>query len=187
MAEVPPDRLRDALVRFVTLLDAAGIAYMVVGALAVAVWGRPRATADIDVTVRADSAGLEAIVARARPSGFAIDDEWLAWNPLLRGVQARLTRDAVIVDVMRPRDDHEEAAFERRRSVAIERRSIWLVAPDDLIVMKLKVGRPRDFEDAVAVLAEQRETLDEPYMTRWAERLGIADELAYLLRAGGPA
>lgn len=53
--------------------------------------------------------------------------------------------------------------------------------------MKLKVGRPRDFEDAIVVLVEQRDTVDEAYMTRWAERLGIADELAYLLREGGTA
>jgi hypothetical protein len=64
-------------------------------------------------------------------------------------------------------------------------RQLWFAAPDDLILMKLQVGRPRDFEDVVAILAVQREVLDLPYMLDWARRLGIADELAYVLREGG--
>jgi hypothetical protein len=48
--------------------------------------------------------------------------------------------------------------------------------------MKLKAGRPRDFEDAVGVLVAQRGVLNEGYMADWALRLTIADELAYVLR-----
>lgn len=112
---------------------------MLVGAVAVGVWVRPR---------------------------------WLEWNPLRRGAPVRLTAAGVVVDAMRPRDSHEEGAVERRRAVTIERRPLWFVAPDDLILMKLKAGRPRDFEDAVGVLIVQREILDEPYMTEWARGWG---------------
>ena len=59
------------------------------------------------------------------------------------------------------------------------------MAPNDLIIMKMKAGRPRDFEDALSVLIAQRETIDEGYMVDWARRLGIADELSYLLREAG--
>ena len=158
---------------------------MLVGAVAVGVWGRPRATADIDVTVRVDAAGLEGIVRAAGPLGLDLDRQWREWNPLLRGAHVRLAAAGVVVDAMRPRDSHEEGAVQRRRALTIETRQLWFVAPDDLILMKLKAGRPRDFEDAVSVLAVQREMLDEPYMTDWARRLGIADELAYVLRESG--
>jgi hypothetical protein len=50
--------------------------------------------------------------------------------------------------------------------------------------MKIKVGRPRDFEDAATVLAAQRADLDEGYLADWASRLGVADEMSYLLREG---
>lgn len=135
---------------------------MIVGAVAVGAWGRPRATADIDVTVLVDEAGLEQIA---------------------REAQVRLTATGVVVDVMRPRDSHEERAIQRRRPLAIDGHRLWFAAPDDLILMKLKAGRPRDFEDAVGVLVAQREALDEGYMADWARRLTIADELAYVLRA----
>ncbi|MBI4512486.1 MAG: hypothetical protein HY702_00110 [Gemmatimonadetes bacterium] len=158
---------------------------MIVGAVAVGVWGRPRATADIDVTVFVDAAGLDGIVLAAEPLGLDLDRQWQEWNPLRRGAQVRLTAADVVVDAMRPRDSHEEGAIHRRRALAIETRQLWFVAPDDLILMKLKAGRPRDFEDAVGVLVLQREILDEPYMTDWARRLGILDELAYVLRESG--
>jgi hypothetical protein len=77
---------------------------MVVGAVAVTAWGRPRATADIDVTVLADEAGIERIADAAVSLGLQLDHQWLEWNPLLRGTQIRLVGAGVMVDVMGPRD-----------------------------------------------------------------------------------
>jgi hypothetical protein len=179
-----PDRFHQALSQLVNLLETRNVPYMIVGAIAAAIWGRPRATADIDVTVLADTAGLEAIAEQAASFGFVVDHQWLEWQPLLRGFQVRLTRAGVIVDIMRPRDRHEEAAFDRRRPIAIEGRRLWFTAPDDLILMKLKAGRPRDFEDAIGVLAAQRGVLDEVYMADWARQTGVAEELSYVLTEG---
>jgi hypothetical protein len=177
--------VRGALFRLADLLEAEGVVYMIVGALAVAVWGRPRATADIDVTLQADAGQLEMLAGRAERVGFAVDREWLDWQPLLRDRQRRLTAPGAIVDLMRPRDAHEEAALGRRRHVAFEGRQLPFVAPDDLVLMKLKAGRPRDFEDAVSVLTAQGGVLDTAYLWDWAGRLGVGAELDYVLRAIG--
>ena len=158
---------------------------MIVGAVAVGAWGRPRATADIDITVLADETGLEAIVRAATGLGLEVDRHWMEWNPVLRGSQVRLAAAGVSVDVMRPRDRHEEMALQRHRTLTIDKHRLRFVSPDDLILMKLKAGRPRDFEDTVGILAAQREGLDEAYLADWARRLGIADELAYVLRESG--
>ncbi len=177
--------IRAALFRLADLLEAEGIVYMIVGALAVAVWGRPRATADIDVTLQADAERLEALAGRAERAGFVVDHEWLGWQPLLRDRQRRLTAPGAIVDLMRPRDAHEEAALGRRRAVAFDGRRLPFAAPDDLVLMKLKAGRPRDFEDVVSVLAAQGGVLDTAYLWDWAGRLGVGAELDYVLRAIG--
>jgi hypothetical protein len=175
------------LVRIADHLETRGVAYMLVGAVAVGVWGRPRATADIDVTVLVDEPGLDALARSTGPLGFAMDEQWLEWNPLLRGTHARVTTAEVAVDIMRPRDPHEVRAIERRRQVSIGERRLWFAAPDDLILMKLKAGRPRDFEDALGVLFAQRAVLDQTHLADWAGRLGVADELAYVLREAGEA
>jgi hypothetical protein len=174
--------LRQALFRVADLLEADGVVYMIVGALAVAMWGRPRATADIDITLRGDTGRLEALTARAEREGFRVDHEWLEWQPLLRDRQRRLSASGTIVDLMRPRDAHDEAALDRRRHLAVEERRLPFVAPDDLVLMKLKAGRPRDFDDAATVVASRHEPIDEPYMWDWARRLGVEAELSYLLR-----
>jgi len=92
--------VRAALFRLADVLEAEGVVYMIVGALAVAVWGRPRATADIDVTLHADAEQLDVLAGRAGRAGFAVDREWLDWQPLLRDRQRRLTAPGAIVDLM---------------------------------------------------------------------------------------
>lgn len=51
-------------------------------------------------------------------------------------------------------------------------RYYWVVSPEDFILQKLKVGRPRDFEDALSVLERSGKTLDRRYLQRWAGRIG---------------
>jgi hypothetical protein len=75
-----PHQFQDVLVRFAGLLEHSRITYMIVGAVAVGAWGRPRATADIDVTVLADETGLEAIVRAATGLGLEVDRHWMEWN-----------------------------------------------------------------------------------------------------------
>ncbi len=60
-------------------------------------------------------------------------------------------------------------------------RFCWVIAPEDLILQKLKVGRPRDFEDALSVLERSRKMLDFEYLKHWSGRLGLAAELDYVL------
>lgn len=181
---IHPDRLRQSLFRFVDLLESRHIPYMIIGAMAVAMWGQPRATADVDFTVLTGPEGLEALGAEAERQGFVIDRQWQEWHPLQRDLQVRLTGGGAIIDVSRPRDVHDEAALARRRALEIGDRSVWFVSAEDLIVMKLKAGRPRDFEDVVSVLSQQRDSLDIPYMEDWAVRMRVYDELWYVLRGG---
>ena len=60
--------LFDELATVVATLERAGVDYALVGGLAVAVWGAPPATADIDLLIRPESAAaaLEAV----EPLGF---------------------------------------------------------------------------------------------------------------------
>lgn len=157
---------------------------MVIGAIAVAMWGRPRATADLDFTVLTDPDGLDMLGQEAEGHGFQIDRQWLEWHPLQRGRQIRLRSGEFFVDVVRPMDQHQEQALGRGRALEIGGRNVWFASPEDLIVMKLKAGRPHDFEDAISVLARQRGKLDERYMADWAWRIGVYDELTYILGGG---
>ena len=58
----------------------------------------------------------------------------------------------------------------------------WVVSAEDFILQKLKVGRPRDFEDALSVVERLGVKLDRNYLKRWAARLGVTGELDYVMR-----
>jgi hypothetical protein len=74
----------------------------------------------------------------------ALDETWLKWNPMLRGIQLRFQPHGVTVDLLRPRDEHDQQLFRRKRKRSIDGRYYWFVSPEDFIIQKLKVGRPRD-------------------------------------------
>lgn len=175
------DRLLEVLKRSVDVFQLERVPYALIGAWALAVWGRPRATLDLDFLVMAKERDLDRLSARMARTGMQMDEAWFEWNPMLRGSQLRLQFRGVAVDLLRPRDPHDRQVFRRRRKRRLENRYYWVVAPEDFVLQKLKVGRPRDFEDALSVLERSGEDLNRAYLRRWAGRLGILEELEYIL------
>jgi hypothetical protein len=60
-------------------------------------------------------------------------------------------------------------------------RYYWVVSAEDFIMQKLKVGRPRDFEDAISVVERYRKAFDLAYLEHWARKLEVRDELSYIM------
>jgi len=157
------------------------VPYVLIGAWALSAWGRPRATADVDFLVLVDEDDLGRLSDRMVKAGIALDETWLKWNPMLRGSQLRFQFQGITVDVMRPRDEHDQELFRRKRRRRMDALYCWVVSPEDFILQKLKVGRPRDFEDALSVLERSGKKLDLRYLKRWGTRIGILAELHYVL------
>ncbi len=173
--------LLDILGAVIDSLRRAKAPYMMIGGWSLAVWGRPRATMDLDFMLLLEEEALSRTGNDLIPQGFSLDEAWLSLNPLVRGLQLRMEFRGFTVDLMRPRDSHDRCAFSRRKKKRLAERYCWLAAPDDFILQKLKVGRPRDFEDALTVLERSRKILDFDYLEQWAGRLGVTAELHYLL------
>lgn len=153
-------RVLDVLAAVIDSLKRTKISYMMIGAWVLAVWGKPRATMDVDLLVMVDETGLGRLGKQLTHEGFSLDETWQEWNPMPKGSQLRMQFQGVTVDLMRPRDIHDNQAFERRKKKKLVGRFCWVIAPEDFILQKLKVGRPRDFEDALSVLERSRAMLD---------------------------
>jgi len=136
---------------------------------------------DLDFLVLVDERGLDSLGDRLGLEGLSPDHTWEQWNPMLRGSQRRMQFHGITVDLMRPRDAHDTQALERRKRRRLAGRLCPIIAPEDFILQKLKLGRPRDFEDALSVLERSREMLDVEYLRQWADRLGLSSELVYLI------
>jgi len=134
----------------------------------------------VDFLVLVDAEKLSRLGDALVRAGLTLDETWMKWNPLLRSSQVRLQFEGTAVDLLRPRDAHDREIFKRRRKQRLDGRCYWLVSAEDFILQKLKVGRPRDFEDALSVLERSGKKLNRRYLERWANRIGVAAELKYI-------
>lgn len=128
-------------------LSAAGAEFLVVGAYAVAVHGRPRATGDLDLWVRptSDNAARvwQALLAFGAPmTALTLAD--LARPDLIFQIGLPPAR----IDIMTGISGVEfEDAWPRRLMVTVSGRTVPVLGRDDLIRNKKATGRPRDLAD----------------------------------------
>lgn len=176
----------ETLQSLIQVLPEPHSSYCLIGALALGAWGQVRATQDIDVLILFEDDELIKLEDQLHPLGFTRDTEWSEANPLLREQMVRFRHAAYPLDLLSARDAHDREVLHRRREISLGEFSVWVCSPEDLILLKLKIGRPRDFEDAMSVVQLQGANLDMDYVWGWADRLGLHGELQYVLNSASP-
>ncbi len=137
----------------------AGVRWYVFGAQAAIFYGVARATADIDVTVDLGAMRPSDLVKALASEGF---EPVSADAALLRQTRVLpiLHRNGLPVDVVLAGPGLEELFFENARTRNIHGVRAPVASAEDLVVMKILAGRPKDLEDARTILVAQRATLD---------------------------
>lgn len=164
------------------------------GAQAVTIWGRPRLTTDVDVTIRLESGTTEDLVATLIAEGFqlppGISAEFVRTTrvlPLLHEVSG------MPLDIVLAGPGLEDEFLSRAVLVTIDDVEVPVISPEDLIVTKILAMRPKDVEDIRGVLYLRATSVDVRYIRRTLatieEALGQSDLLRLfnteLERAGG--
>jgi len=166
-------------------LEALPFPYCLLGALALGAWGTPRTTQDLDALIQVRDQDRARLIEALTAKQFHLDRDWADQNPLVQSWHLRLHRGPIPVDLLLPRDEHDHTVLQRRHRLSLGALPLWVITPEDLILHKLKVGRPRDFEDVLSVLQRQGAALDRRYLDKWARSLGITEELAYCVDQSG--
>lgn len=148
-----------SLVGVTSALDRAGIPYMVIGGFANLVWGEPRTTMDVDITVDIHGLGLDAFASWASTVGEVLIDDPVAFAERARVLPVR-TEQGLSVDFILATLPFELAAIGRARPVRIEGTDVRVCGPEDFIIHKVISERARDHEDIVGVLKRQAGNLD---------------------------
>ncbi len=187
-----PDGLQNDYLAVVELahraLTSTEAPYCVIGALALGVCGTPRAIYDVDFLILAQSNDPQPFLGLLRTAGFAINETWYDANPMARDVVPRLahpTAPHFPVDLVFSLGPFDRAVLDRRRAVDFHGLTIWMSSPEDLVLMKLRASRPRDFDDVMSIVKSPGLELDLPDLWSWADRLGLQGELHYVLQAAG--
>lgn len=139
--------LLDELRAVLGALDDAGVDYALVGALAVAVWGAPRATKDIDLLVRPED--QERARAALRDRGFTLDAlplEFKDGTSVLRVNKIDPAGDLMTVDLMLV-DKNLESTWASRVRLPFGDGQVSVVSREALIGMKARAARPQDVMD----------------------------------------
>ncbi len=167
--------LESALVALAAVLERARIPYMVIGGLANAVWGEPRATLDIDVTVWVDEPGIAAAVASLSEAFRPLTGDPVGFVKETRVLPLE-SEHGVRLDVLFGLLPFERDAIARGVALAVAGTPIRFCTAEDLILMKAVSNRERDRADAEGVTVRRLEDLDlgylEPRICELAELLG---------------
>jgi len=167
-----------ALLKLAAALERQGIPYMVIGGLANVVWGEPRATLDVDVTVWVDEANLAG----------AVTDLTAAFRPLVEDPLEFLRETRVLpleseagvrIDVVFGLLPFERDAIARAVPIVVAGAPVRFCTAEDLILMKIVSTRAQDLADAEAVAARRFDLLDlgylEPRIKELADLLGRSE------------
>ena len=171
--------LESALVEVASLLDEMGLPYMLIGGLAVALWGEPRATLDVDLSVWVDPAEFDETV-RKIAARFPTVADPLDFVRRTRVLPVE-TSQSVRADIVFAALQAEREMMDRAQTLFVAGAGIRVASVEDLTWMKLISDRPRDAEDAKRLIRHFREKLDrgylEPRLREIAEALGRPDIL----------
>jgi len=142
------------------VLRQSGDRWYLFGAQAVIVWGRPRLSADVDITV-AIAGPPGDFVAAASHAGFDLRvSDWRDFVARTRVLPLLHRATQMPLDVVLAGPGLEEEFLERAVVIDLAGMKVPVITPEDLIVTKLLAGRPKDVEDVRGVLVERLERLD---------------------------
>ena len=136
---------------FAELLNSNGVEYLVVGGYALAAYGHPRYTGDLDFWIGADEANAERVLAALAQFGFGA----------LAVTKEDLTAPAQVIqlgyppgriDLLTSIDGVEFAeCYPRRLTVAVDGVALNFISLEDFKTNKKAVGRHRDLADLEAL------------------------------------
>lgn len=173
----------------VGILDQLSIPYMLTGSYASSYQGYPRSSHDIDLIIDVVPAGIDELISRFQAPRF-----YASAPAITEAVRRRSmftiseidTGDKIDFWILK-RTAFDQSRFARRVSEKDGQAVLWLTAPEDTILQKLRWakdsgGSEKQWKDARSVFLVQKTRLDIEYLRRWATELDVSDSLEGLMR-----
>ena len=171
-------------------LDENGIGYMIIGGQAVLLYGTPRLTRDIDITLGVDTDKFLLIEGICGKLGLKIlpenPEDFARETKVLPAEELKLR---IRVDFIFSFTPYEMQAIKRTKEVLMNGYPVKFASCEDVIIHKLIAGRVIDEEDVKNILIKNRDSIDLEYIRKWlsefgklSEHKGILEKLDSLLK-----
>ena len=154
-------------------MDKLKIPYMIIGGQAVLLYGVPRLTRDIDITLGLDIDSLPAIKKLCSDLKLEIrpkDADVFVKNTMVLPVEDPKTK--IRVDFIFSFSAYEKEAIKRSVKVKLEGCCAHFASVEDIIIHKIFAGREIDLADIENIITKMgREKIDRAYIKRWLKEL----------------
>jgi hypothetical protein len=148
-------------------LSKAGLPYMIIGGQAVLLYGNPRLTLDIDITLGAGVDHLEKTLAAVESIGLnVLPDDVESFVQETFVLPARDENSGIRVDLIFSFTPYEKQAIKRANPVYFDDTAVMFASLEDVVIHKIFAGRPRDLEDAEGLLVKNQNA-DRDYIAKW--------------------
>jgi hypothetical protein len=167
-------------------LNAAGVEYLIGGAIAEWAWGEPRATQDLDLVVKIPIKSINKLSKELEKRDMLLPAEIILDNILEDRadipINAIHMHSGLKADLYPVRDGDElrQSAFQRRQKVDYGPPigKVYIHSPEDLILYKLIYfglsQQSKHTRDIAAILKSKKDKLDMNYIEQWVARLGLS-------------
>ena len=177
----------DFVRQVIAAVEAAGVTYMIGGAVAVWAWGEPRGTLDLDLVVNIPLGAVGLLSKELEKRDMLVPEETIRDNILEYRVDLPINaihmHSGYKADLYprREGDELRSSAFERRQKVDLGEQlgEVYLHSPEDLIIYKLwfysisqQTKHIRDITSIVMTLGDE---LDFNYIESWVKKKGLTN------------
>lgn len=168
-------------------LEKLNIPYVLVGSFASSIYGLYRATADIDILADITTEHVSPLHEALKEDFYV--DELSMRKAIARGQSFNAIHfDSVFkIDLFVASDDEfATAQLNRRQSRALSPDAtdeVYVATAEDTVLAKLRWFRAgnesskNQWNDVLGIISVVRDGLDNDYLRKWAERLGVSDLL----------
>ena len=174
---------RKVVVELSAILDEVGVSYFITGGFAVSVWGRPRATFDIDIVVELVEPKVQALartLRRVYKAGYI--DELSVKDAIRHHGEFNFIDPLTGVKIdfwVSERDAFSLSKSKRKIAKKIGGKNVYFISPEDLILSKLVWCRisesAKQLEDIESILKISGAKLDKRYIKIWSAKLDVSE------------
>ena len=153
----------DFLADFCSAMNKLGLRWYLFGAQAAHVYGSRRATDDVDVTVELGHVSRSALLDALAETGFRLDitePDFLRKTPVFPIVHVATGLDG---DVVLAASGLEQSILDRVTHYSLNGVDVPVATVEDMIIMKIFAGRPRDMVD-VSIMLPANPQMDVDYV-----------------------
>lgn len=157
-------------------LKRHNIPYMIIGGQAVLLYGEPRLTRDIDITLGVNVDYLEKLLAVVQELSLKpIPEDIKLFVQQTMVLPALEETTGIRVDFIFSFTPYETEAIKRAKTITIMEQEVCFASPEDVIIHKIFAGRPRDIEDVRSIILKNPE-IDTKYIQNWLREFDASSE-----------